>query len=106
MGTFIVLKARSVRVLRVSRRELGGAALVGLLLPAGGQGLVTIGEQWLPSSIAALLIASVPLWLVVFRTGRAARSRRDLVSGVGLVVTTERTARAPSPIETPEPVRT
>jgi drug/metabolite transporter (DMT)-like permease len=36
------------------------AAVVGLLLMVGGNGGVTLGEQTLPSSIASLLIATVP----------------------------------------------
>jgi drug/metabolite transporter (DMT)-like permease len=51
----------------VGRRELLGAAGVGLLLVFGGNGLVTVAERTVPSALAALLIASVPLWVVVFR---------------------------------------
>jgi drug/metabolite transporter (DMT)-like permease len=53
--------------LRITRRQLVSAAIVGTLLAAGGNGLVTIAEQDVPSSLAALLIASVPLWVVVLR---------------------------------------
>ena len=42
--------------------------LVGLLLPAGGNGLVTVAERDVPAGLAALLIASVPLWLVLMRS--------------------------------------
>src|SRR5437764_999239 len=53
--------------LRITRRQLVSAAIVGTLLAAGGNGLVTVAEQDVPSSLAALLIASVPLWVVVLR---------------------------------------
>ena len=46
-----------------SRRELRDAAIVGLLLLLGGNGLVTWAEQWVPSGLTALLVASVPLWM-------------------------------------------
>ena len=62
-----VLRARGARV-RVGRRELASAALVGLLLPAGGNGLVTVAERHVPSGLAALLVASVPLWVVLLRS--------------------------------------
>jgi drug/metabolite transporter (DMT)-like permease len=52
---------------RITRRQLVSAAIVGTLLAAGGNGLVTVAEQDVPSSLAALLIASVPLWVVVLR---------------------------------------
>src|SRR3954451_21174196 len=44
--------------LRVTRTELAGSALLGLLLPFLGNGFVAIGESvGAPSGVAALLIA-------------------------------------------------
>jgi len=54
------------RRLRPTRRQLAGALLVGLLLP-GANALVTVAEQEVPANIAALLIASVPLWVLLLR---------------------------------------
>jgi drug/metabolite transporter (DMT)-like permease len=68
--------------LRVTRRQLAGAALIGLLLPAVGNGLVTLGEQTVPSGIAALLIAIVPLWVVILRSAAGDRPRRATWAGV------------------------
>src|SRR5438034_8798624 len=59
--------------IRVGRRELAGAALLGLLLPFGGNGLVTVAEQKVPSGLAALIIGSVPLWVVVLRAANRDR---------------------------------
>jgi len=42
------------------------AATVGVLMLVGGNGLVTFSEQFIDSGLAALLIATVPLWLVAF----------------------------------------
>ncbi len=47
---------------RPAGREWGAAAVVGTLL-LGGNGLVCWAEQWVPSGEAALIIASVPLWM-------------------------------------------
>ncbi len=65
----LVLAVRSgVRRLRVTRRELAGAAFLGLMLPMLGNGLVSVGEDLgAPSGVTALLIASIPLWIVWFR---------------------------------------
>ena len=41
------------------------ALLVGALLLAGGNGGVSVGERSVPSGLAALLVATVPLWLIV-----------------------------------------
>src|SRR6478735_5629114 len=55
----IVLLVRGGRkALAVTRRELGGAALVGSLLLLGGNGVVAVAEQTVPSGITALLIAA------------------------------------------------
>lgn len=83
LATFLTLR-RGARALRVSRAELRGAALVGLLLLLGGNGGVAVAEQTVPSGVAALLIAATPLWLVVLR--RVARDRVARLTLVGTLV--------------------
>jgi drug/metabolite transporter (DMT)-like permease len=68
--------------IRVGRRELAGAALLGLLLPFGGNGLVTVAEQEVPSGLAALIIGSVPLWVVLLRALHGDRPPRATLVGV------------------------
>jgi drug/metabolite transporter (DMT)-like permease len=51
---------------RPGRRQWMATAVVGVLLLAGGNGGVSWGEQFVPTGIAALLVASVPIWIVVF----------------------------------------
>ena len=46
-------------------REVRDSTIVGTLLLGGGMGLVAVAEQTVPSSIAALLIALLPAWLVL-----------------------------------------
>jgi len=64
-----------------NRREIGWASLVGLFLLLGGNGLVVWAEQFIPSSLAALLIASMPLWSLGFE---AMLPSGDRPSGLGL----------------------
>jgi drug/metabolite transporter (DMT)-like permease len=45
--------------------EWKAAAIIGGLLLLGGNGAVSWAEQYVPSSIAALLIAVTPLWMVL-----------------------------------------
>jgi len=73
--------------LRVPGRELRGAAIVGVLLLAGGNGLVVLAERTVPSGVTALIVASIPLWIVVYRMVAGERVGRDLLAGVllGLV---------------------
>lgn len=68
--------------LRVDRRQMLGAAVVGTLLLAGGNGLVMAGERTVPSGLAALIVASVPLWIVLMRLGAGDRVRGDVIAGV------------------------
>jgi drug/metabolite transporter (DMT)-like permease len=77
------LLARDARtVIRVDRAQVGGAALVGVLLLAGGNGLVMVAERTVPSGLTALIVASVPLWIVVFRLVARDRIAGSLVFGV------------------------
>ncbi len=54
--------------LRASPRSCSAWLLVGLLLCLGGNGLVSVAEQDVPSGLAALVIGSVPLWVILLRT--------------------------------------
>src|SRR3954462_7616554 len=66
-----------LRAGRVARSPLLGCGVIGTLLAAGGNGLVTVAERDVPSGLAALLIASEPLWLVLLRG-----LTRDRVAGL------------------------
>jgi len=80
---------------RPGLREWRDAAIIGGLLLAGGNGLVAVGEQTVPSGVAALLIATLPIWVAVI--GRVAFGvvlTRPIVAGivigfVGVVVLVE-----------------
>ncbi|HEX9891713.1 MAG TPA: EamA family transporter [Actinomycetota bacterium] len=61
------------------------AAIIGGALLLGGNGLVSIAEQSVPSGIAALIIASVPLFLAV-GDRVAFRKRLSWVAVLGLLV--------------------
>ena len=48
-----------------TRRQWADYTLIGVLLLAGGNALVMWAEKTIPSGIAALIVATVPLWLVL-----------------------------------------
>jgi drug/metabolite transporter (DMT)-like permease len=54
------------RTERPTRLNWFSAGAVGTLLLAGGNGGVVWAEQWVPSGLTALIIATVPLWMVLF----------------------------------------
>jgi drug/metabolite transporter (DMT)-like permease/ribosomal protein S18 acetylase RimI-like enzyme len=75
---------RGAAAVRHTRPELLAAAATGTLLCFGGNGLVTVAEQKVPSGIAATLIASVPLWIILFR--RLSRDRINRVALAGVLI--------------------
>jgi drug/metabolite transporter (DMT)-like permease len=63
---FAVMAPRGDReVDRLGPRQWLAAAIVGGLLCTGGNGVVSWAEQRIPSGIAALLVATIPLWMVI-----------------------------------------
>src|SRR3954454_21021439 len=70
--------------LRVTRSQLLWCAVVGTLLAAGGNGLVTVAERDVPSGLAALLISSEPLWIVLLRATRRDRAAGRTIVGVAI----------------------
>ena len=82
LATILALRS-GWRRLSASRSELMGCAALGLLLPALGNGLVSVGEdRGAPSGIAALLVAAVPLWIIIFRVLTGDLPGRRTVVGV------------------------
>jgi len=51
---------------RPTRRQLLDYAVIGVLLLAGGNGLVMWAETRISSGVASLIVATVPLWLTFF----------------------------------------
>lgn len=49
-----------------SREQWRNAAVIGVFLLVGGNGGVVWASQFIPSSLAALLVATVPLWMILF----------------------------------------
>ncbi len=63
----LVAVLRGPRALRVTRGQLAAAALVGVMLLVFGNGLVALSERYVPSGIAALVIAITPVAVAVLR---------------------------------------
>jgi drug/metabolite transporter (DMT)-like permease len=72
LAAFVAVRGGAGR-LRIGRRELVAAGVVGTLLITAGNGGVAVAEQTVPSGLAALLVAAVPLLLVLLRVGRGER---------------------------------
>ena len=71
---------------RASATHWRSAAIVGVLLLLGGNGAVVWAEQYVPSGVAALLVATVPLWMVLFDWARPDGRRPTAGVVAGLVL--------------------
>jgi drug/metabolite transporter (DMT)-like permease len=69
---------------RPTRAQWRSALIVGGLLLLGGNGGVVLAELYIPSGIAAVLVATVPIWLAVLDALLTRRRPSGLVLG-GLV---------------------
>ena len=83
LATWVVWR-RGLTAFRATRAEIASAALIGLLLP-GANALLFVAEHDVPTGLASLIIASVPLLVVCLRLaggerpaprGRLRRARR------------------------------
>jgi drug/metabolite transporter (DMT)-like permease len=81
----VALLRRRGRIPFPTRRELRDMTIVGAALMVGGMGLVALGEQTVPSGIAALMIAMMPLWVAVLgRVFFGERLPRVAIAGVAI----------------------
>jgi drug/metabolite transporter (DMT)-like permease len=69
------------QTIQYSGRELLRLAIVGNLLLMGGNLTLSYSERYIPSGLAALIVASVPLWFLVLDSLLIGRHR---ISGRGL----------------------
>jgi drug/metabolite transporter (DMT)-like permease len=67
-------------------REALFSALIGLLMLSIGNGLVTLTEQSVPSSIVSLLIGAVPLWIILMNWGFGDHKRPTLYPLIGVTL--------------------
>jgi drug/metabolite transporter (DMT)-like permease len=82
LGAWLTARDGSARV-AVPRREALGAALVGTVI-LGDIGLLALAEQEVPAGLAALIIASVPLWVVLLRLAHGERPARATLAAVAV----------------------
>lgn len=69
-----------------TRRQWVSTFIIGNLLLLGGNGLVSWAEQFIPSGIAALIIASVPMFLVIAEALRPGGLKPNWRAILGLLV--------------------
>lgn len=81
LGAWIALRHGPSR-LAVTWREARSAAVVGLSLLLFGNGFVQLAEREVPSALAALIVGSTPLWIVLYRAVVGERVEAGVLAGV------------------------
>jgi len=86
-GAVLFVVMRYLGAAMPSGREWLGAGVVGLLLPALGNGTVCYVQQTISSSVAALSIATAPIWMAIFSSiwGHKITLKEWLGIAIGLV---------------------
>ena len=103
--TILVLwsRVRGHPLERPSRRHWRSAIIIGTLLLLGGNGGVVLGEQRIASGIAALIVATSPIWMAIFEALVAGQRPSRLAVG-GLVAGTTGVAILVVPLEGSAPI--
>lgn len=83
-GSLLFVWARSRGAPAPTPVQWRASAIAGGLMLAGGTGAVMFAQQWVPSGLAALLVASMPLWLVLMDWCGGGRVRPTVRTLVGL----------------------
>lgn len=83
-GLYLWMRARGEK--RPSLLHWRSAAIVGGFLILGGNGAVVWAEQFVPSGMAALLVATLPFWIVLIDWIGPAHARPSLGVAIGLIV--------------------
>jgi drug/metabolite transporter (DMT)-like permease len=69
-----------------TRIQWRSACIIGSFLLVGGIGGVTLAERYIPSGIAALVVAATPLWIVLIEAIRPGGSRPTWQSIAGVLL--------------------
>ncbi|MBD0260954.1 MAG: EamA family transporter, partial [Cytophagales bacterium] len=85
-GTLMYAYARAKGIAPPTFRNWGAALLVGTLLLGVGNGTLAIAIQHIPTGVVALLIASLPLWIVLLNWMAFARKRPGPRETAGVVL--------------------
>lgn len=85
-GIILVVWQRAVGQSMPTRKQWVSTAIIGTFLLLGGNGLVSWAEQFIPSGIAALIIATVPLFLMIGEAMRPNGVKPNWQGIVGLLI--------------------
>ncbi|WP_433533167.1 EamA family transporter [Micromonospora sp. CA-263727] len=78
----VVAVRHGVSGLRLPRAGWTAVVVTGTLMVGAGSALLAVGQQYVPSGLASLLVAAMPVWVLVIRLGAGQRPAPLAVAGV------------------------
>lgn len=86
-GAFVILAlivavTRGPRALAITWAQARSTAVMGIMILGVGIGTLSLAERYVPSGIAALIVAVMPMWIVIFRLRAGDRPARMTLIGV------------------------
>lgn len=85
-GLILLIWRRTAGDALPTRNQWKSAAIIGTLLLLGGNGLLSFSEQRIASGIAALIVGTVPLWMVLIEALRPGGVRPGWRAMIGLLI--------------------
>ena len=85
-GIILVVWQRAAGQQMPTRKQWKSTAIIGTLLLLGGNGMIAWAEQVIPSGIAALIVGSIPMFLVVAEAVRPGGVKPNWQSIIGLMI--------------------
>ena len=83
MGLLLLI-FKGPSVFKITRPQFKSTMIMGVMLLGVGIGTVSLAERYVPSGIAALLVAVMPLWIIIFRVRAGDRIAKLTVAGVAI----------------------
>lgn len=83
LGVYLLIR-KGISTFRIPRQEILSASFLGVLTLAFGIGTVAIAEEHIPTGVASLIIAALPLWIALFRN--IAREKISKLTWLGTVI--------------------
>lgn len=84
-GSIFIVGLRISGKVLPKKKNLKHIAVMGIAMLGFGNGLVVVGEQWISSGLAALLITTVPFWIVGMEYFMPASPKINSIILIGLL---------------------